>query len=397
MVRPMYGVSHRVRKYRGEGRTDGEKGNLQMNHFDSDVFSWSLLPPVTEIVQAIVQAMLARLVLAVVLVIGGDCVGGHDFFVDGVKGDDKTGDGTAAHPFASIQQAQQAVQRFLTQTEKLTSNVTVHIAPADYFAAEGLHFGSKDSGLDGFHVVYKGEGAGTTLYGGVKLTTKWTPVGKDKLGLASSVWATDISSIPELANRRFFMLIVGGEAAVLARSPVAGSGYLKELGCHNSDTQINCPAGVLPAGLTKEAGDASVFANLGADWFTDTRKVASITMNGDGSSVVNFEKGQQPNIDTNGIIFPYQRYLHRNNNTEQYSSGSRSSTSMGANDKVYLQGCPSLISEPGEWALDSTKRTVYYYPYPGKEPKDDGGALIGRHILCLCCCPPATFQNRSRA
>ena len=37
-------------------------------------------------------------------------------------------------------------------------------------------------------------------------------------------------------------------------------------------------------------------------------------------------------------------------------------TQYAANNKIYLQGNKLLISEPGEWALDSATQTLYYWP-----------------------------------
>ena len=71
---------------------------------------------------------------------------------------------------------------------------------------------------------------------------------------------------PPYTGWRFFNLVEAREGAVLARLPDLGSGYLKDLGCTNTNTQLTCPEGVLPTGLS--ADDASVFANVGADWFS---------------------------------------------------------------------------------------------------------------------------------
>lgn len=121
---------------------------------------------------------------------------------------------------------------------------------------------------------------------------------------------------------RFFNLVEDGEGGVLARLPDYGSGYLSELGCSNSNTRLTCPAGVLPASLS--VTDSSVYVNLGADWFTETRPVTSASA------------------------------------TEvQFASGA---AGFGANSRIYLQGDKALISHAGEWALDSREGLLYYWP-----------------------------------
>jgi hypothetical protein len=268
---------------------------------------------------------------------------GYDVAVS-PSGDDAHGDGTAARPFASISRAQQAVRQFLAVQTPLTSDVTVTVAAGQYFVPAGLHFGSKDSGRDGFKVVYRGTAATTELFGGVKLS-QWEP---DPTENMAGVWRTNVSAVPELQGKRFFNLLCQGEAAVLARAPDAGSGYMKELGCSNSDVQITCPQEVLPAELVNQAGDMSVFANLGADWFTDTRKVQSVAQDKGAKTVtIHFEGGKHPH----GII----------GNKQGRALGD--GLTMSANDKVYLQGGTALISEPGEWALDSTTKFVHYWPH----------------------------------
>ena len=127
-------------------------------------------------------------------------------------------------------------------------------------------------------------------------------------------------------NWRFFNLVESQRGAILARHPDFGSGYLKDVKCTNSATSLSCPAGVLPARMS--AADASVFANVGANWFAATLSATKVSEAAGGVSV-DFEKGGK-----------------------QYS----------ANDKIYLQGPHQLISEAGEWSLDSATSKLYFWP-----------------------------------
>eukprot|EP00937_MAST-01D_sp_MAST-1D-sp2_P000988 g988.t1 len=167
-----------------------------------------------------------------------------------------------------------------------------------------------------------------------------------------SAMATRVSGVPGAGCRptyppgpapapaapwRFFNLLEARVGAVQARVPKAGGGYLKDVACTNSNTQMVCPRGVLPAaGLTTPA-DASVFVNIGANWFTETRAATSSAVGADGSVTVEFRGG-----------------------------------SGNANDKIYLQGSKELISEPGEWALDSAAGMLYYWP------RDQAAMAAGR-------------------
>ena len=267
---------------------------------------------------------------------------GFDVYVDPAAGSDAAGLGTMASPFQTIGKAQAAIQQHLEIGTPLTGNATVHLAEGDYFLPNGIVFTAADSGRDGFSVVYSGTGGKTRLFGGVPLTTGWSRAVAPNI--SAEAWSINISSALRAANvskTRFFGLICNGAPATLARIPKAGSGYLNELGCDGVGTKITCPPGVLPAALSSEVADAGMYANLGSDWFTDLRQVLSATRNPkDGSTDVTF---------TNGAA--------------------------SANSRLYLQGAKSLISEPGEWALDSAATTVYYYPHPDELAAMENGSL----------------------
>ena len=137
---------------------------------------------------------------------------------------------------------------------------------------------------------------------------------------------------------RFFNLVEARVGGVLARTPDFGGGYLKDYGCTNSNTALSCPKGVLPAALGGKGAvaDASVFANIGANWFTETRFATGSGAAHGGGVTINFDGG-----------------------------------SGGANNKIYLQGPKELISEAGEWALDSAAGMLYLWP------RDQGAMAAG--------------------
>ena len=135
-------------------------------------------------------------------------------------------------------------------------------------------------------------------------------------------------------NWRFFNLLENGEAVTLARLPDFGSGYLKDLNCTNSDTKLTCPAGVLPAAM--DPADIGVQCNLGSDWFTSLRQ---------------------------GVAY----------DAAQHTVTFRAKQSnFAANDKIFLQGDKALISEPGEWALESSTGMLYLWP------RDEAAMVAGR-------------------
>ena len=71
-----------------------------------------------------------------------------------------------------------------------------------------------------------------------------------------------------------------------------------------------CPPGVLPT--TFSASDSSVFANVGGNWFSSTATLTTVTVAADGTVNASFLGEPQ----------------------------------YGANDRIYVQGDKSLITEP---------------------------------------------------
>lgn len=124
---------------------------------------------------------------------------------------------------------------------------------------------------------------------------------------------------------RFSSLVEGAAAAVIARTPQRGSGYLGSLGVTNSDSHFTWPEGALPANFS--VANAQVFCNIGADWFSETRPALAVDF---AARTVTFAAG------ANGI--------------------------GGCNDKIYFQGPRELIDEPGEFALDVDGALLYYWP-----------------------------------
>ena len=269
------------------------------------------------------------------------------------SGSDTTGDGTAARPFGTLPRAQKAVRSIIAADSGLlqTTNITVNVGPGVYYLPSGLHFMAADSGSRAHNtrVSWRGPGpeagfspsAAAVVHGGVPIPGKsWK-----RLSAKSSIFVANATAVapdqgqPSSSNNnhshiskspwRFFNLVESRVGAVLARTPDSGSGYLADVGCSNSASLVQCPPGVLPGDLT--TADTSIFANVGANWFSQTLSVVpgGVSVDGTTGAVnVSFHQGTQFN----------------------------------ANDKIYIQGDHRLISEPGEWALDSEAGLLYYWP-----------------------------------
>jgi hypothetical protein len=184
-------------------------------------------------------------------------------------GSDASGDGSAAKPFASLPKAQLAARKALAELSldpRAAADVTVHLGAGRYHQREPLVLTALDSGRNGGRMRWSGPGpaagidpaTAAVVHGGVAVPA----AGWKRSTPGSPIWSVDISALS--LPKRFFNLLESGEGATLARLPDFGSGYLKDLGCSNTDTSFKCPAGVLPAAM--DPADIGVQCNLGSDW-----------------------------------------------------------------------------------------------------------------------------------
>ena len=92
-----------------------------------------------------------------------------------VAGNDSTGDGSAAKPFATISKAKDYVRTL----DKTSGDIVVEIGEGTYKITEAIVFDEKDSGSDDCRVRYvAAEGAKVVLSGGNEVTGEWEYEGK---------------------------------------------------------------------------------------------------------------------------------------------------------------------------------------------------------------------------
>ncbi|MES1221889.1 MAG: hypothetical protein ABUT20_40700, partial [Bacteroidota bacterium] len=117
----------------------------------------------------------AKLLLhLIVFSVGIHAQNARQYFV-AAEGNDK-GNGTIAHPFATLEKARTA-ERKLLQHEKNIS-VTVYFRGGDYFFKNGVEFDSLDAGTAEYPVTYCAyNNEPVSFSGGVQIATKFaTPV-----------------------------------------------------------------------------------------------------------------------------------------------------------------------------------------------------------------------------
>ena len=230
---------------------------------------------------------------------------GREFYV-APDGDDGHA-GTLKEPLQTLAGARDAVRREIAGG--MTADVVVHFAAGNYFTQAATTFDERDSGRDGYVVIYRGApDCQTKIYGGMPVTgwEKWRgQIYRAKLG----------------EGRRFYRLYENGRSAVMARHPNKGSGYGGGAGPVNNTT-VRIPAEWADYDFIA----AQVFGWMGPNWFTEMREVTG--------------------VDREKCLL-----------TVSPGSGDRS-----FNARLYVRGVRELLDEPGEWCLSCSEGYVYYWP-----------------------------------
>ena len=65
------------------------------------------------------------------------------------------GNGTQSSPFATVEQARDAVRAV---SDGMQGDIIVNIGPGNYYLENTIDFTSVDSGKNGYRVIYRGEG-----------------------------------------------------------------------------------------------------------------------------------------------------------------------------------------------------------------------------------------------
>ena len=107
-------------------------------------------PPYTLTAQSWLAKVGRWMLVGMALVLtAGSCLAQTTFYVQ--PGATGTQVGTLANPFATIAQAQTAVQGV---NSSMTGNITVYLMGGTYNLTSGLTFGTADSGTNGYNVIY---------------------------------------------------------------------------------------------------------------------------------------------------------------------------------------------------------------------------------------------------
>ncbi|MCL6459429.1 MAG: right-handed parallel beta-helix repeat-containing protein [Gorillibacterium sp.] len=229
--------------------------------------------------------------------------------------------GSKEQPFMTVARAQMAVRASII--DGMTEDRTVYLYSGDYEQRETLRFDDRDSGRDGFQVVYRNvSGEKPVLLGGRKIT------GWEKHDAA--IWKTRVA-----AGASFQTLYADGERVNKARLPVTGYFRTDEIavGLEEGATNggIRYRNGDIPEHVDLHHAQAFVWPGEGEwNWISETKLIKEIDR------------------ETRSLLFDHP-----------------SSWGIGAGSRYYIQGSLGLLQSPGQFHLDEAEGILYYWPQSG--------------------------------
>jgi hypothetical protein len=230
-------------------------------------------------------------------------------------GSDSNDGSSEAKAFATLTKAQQTVRG---QISSMNANITVRIAPGTYVLSSPLSFTAQDSGKNGFAVNWVGLGA--LISGGRKLTN-WTAG-------SNGIYSTTVPTGTKSRN-----LYVNGQASNYARRKVA----------NRKDFTYTT------TGITWTSGSY--------DWITSTAGIESAEIRFINSFTDRYAPIQGKG---NKQLIMKQNWWFGNN--WGYDHVAKPNADFG----VWVQNALALLTEGGQFYLDSAQGKVYYKPLNGE-------------------------------
>jgi parallel beta-helix repeat protein len=235
-------------------------------------------------------------------------------------------------PFATVERAQAAARSVKGQPTQ------VRLRGGTHLLSRPLIFSTEDSGTAAAPIVYAAYGQEKPVLSGGRRITGWQPGTVN----GKPVWKTELPAVRE-GKWNFHQLWVDGQRRTRARHPNDGLAKIEEL--PNFDPKA--PYNLGQKGFKFKAGDLRQYQRLEEVdvvvvhyWVATRLAVTSVDETG---RIVNFLKSSRRRlVDTiNGQITP---------------------------SRYYVENALELLDAPGEWYLDRTSGTLYYWPMPGETP-----------------------------
>lgn len=229
------------------------------------------------------------------------------------RGSDRNSGRSSAEALASLPAAREAVRKLLAAGER---EVTVTLAPGEYFLSEPLHLSSED-GVDKGRVTWCGSGVGEAVVNGGHALTDWEEVG-------GGVYR---APVPKGAS--FGSIFENGVAAPLCRHPAEGYLTTRRVVKEDMKRSFEFDAADLPA-------------------------IAP----GQALSVFMFPGGPHGDWNWHSMTLPVEVDTSRGRATLAAEAG----YDIGAGSRYFWRGAREFLTSPGQFWLDPAGGQVYYRP-----------------------------------
>ena len=243
-----------------------------------------------------------------------------------------TGSGTACTSSApcSLSGARSLVE---TENQNMTADIDVELSGGVYRLSSAFQLGPADSGSNGYHVVWQAVTGQIPVFSGAAQVT-----GFAQYNAALNIWRAPVTAAEAATGGR--QLFVMGQRAQLARSAGAPAGLtVTSTGFFTTDASY--------ASFTNQS---RVDVVNESDWKHESCPVSSITAASGGANInilpscwnANHTNVPNPNFPFNGNGLPAMSGIS------------------------YVQNAYQLLTQPGQFYLDTAADYLYYIPRAGQ-------------------------------
>lgn len=222
-------------------------------------------------------------------------------------------------PLKSLSAARDKIRTIKTSNQ-FTKNINVYLRNGTYFLTEPLNLDERDSGTNSYRITYTSfPGEIALISGGKILNNSWQQY-------SGNIYSMQVDS-------NFNSLFLGFERLTRARTPNIGSFYTGSASASSTDKKyaFNFAAGNLNSSW-KNLNSIEIVSDI--KWEQNRFRINTIS--GNKVSVIG---GMNPTVG--------------NSYAEDYSAGSF---------RYYVDNVFEKLDSPGEWYLDKTTSTLYYWP-----------------------------------
>jgi hypothetical protein len=246
------------------------------------------------------------------------------------------------HAVATLGRAQRLVRSL---DSDMHADITVRLGPGTYRLTQPLTLGAQDSGTNGYNVVWTAAPGAHPVVSGADQITGWhlSDPGKD-------IWSATVPA--GLRTRQFY---VNGVRADMASGPLPVTLTPTSTGYTASSTALDSWRNPSQIEFVYTGGEGYWSLSTGGSgaWTEPRCPVASIS----GTTITMAE----PCWDNSTMR------VMRTDGSGRTVNLVGPQTLGDGEIPAYADNAYGLLSQPGQWYLDSTANTLYYIPRPGQD------------------------------